>query len=415
MMMMTMTMKLASCTFLLFLSRTACAHKLATSSVRGLKTGGGSPEISSGGMAKIGLKMKMMMIAKKGAKSGKKAGMKMMMKAKKGEKSGKKAGMNAMGKMGSMKAGGKMMGNGGMKAKKGMEPKIIMESIDLGNRRPEGIASAAEAPYVYTSELFFGGIKKVNLETGEFEQIVEPYGYFARGAVGLKYYKGAIFAAGAGPQLGVPGLLYVYDSETGEEIAACAPPGISLFINDLVVYKGKVYVTDSGVNTIFVVDADAALKGECIVSSIELPEELFLDTTGQFLANGIVGYEGGLLLARSAGGLYYVDLNDESVREVVGTTNGDGLTLDGDTLYINEQMGFISVHKLSFKGGLVSVEFERNIMSDLFDTPTTSTLCGDYIVSVNARFGSLAIFGEEEGSPEYSEAFNVVSVDRFSE
>jgi hypothetical protein len=220
-------------------------------------------------------------------------------------------------RMGSMKAGRQMMGNGGMKAKKGMEPKSIMESIDLGNRRPEGIASAAEAPYVYTSEVFFGGIKKVNLETGEYKQIVEPYGYLARGAGGLKYYEGAIFAAGAGPQLGIPGLLYVYDSETGEEIVACAPPGISLFLNDLIVYKGKVYVTDSSVNTIFVVDADAALKGECIVSSIELPEELFLDATGtgQFFANGIVGYEGGLLIARSVGGLYYVDLNDEIVRE----------------------------------------------------------------------------------------------------
>ena len=134
----------------------------------------------------------------------------------------------------------------------------------------------------------------------------------------MKYYKGAIFAAGIGPQLGVPGLLYVYDSETGEEIVACAPLGITLFLNDLIVYKGKVYVTDSGVNTIFVVDADAALKGECSVSSIELPDELFLDPTGAILANGIVGYEGGLLVARSAGGLYYVDLSDESVREVVG-------------------------------------------------------------------------------------------------
>jgi sugar lactone lactonase YvrE len=384
--MMTM-MKLASCTFLLLLATTTGAHEVATSSVRGLKTGGGSPEVSAGGMEKSAVKMK-------------------MMKTKKGATSGKKAGM---------KTGGKMMSNGGMKAKKGMEPKSIMESIDLGNRRPEGIASAAaEAPYVYTSEVLFGGIKKVNLETGEYEQIVKPYGYFERAALGLAYYKGAIFAAGAGPQLGIPGLLYVYDSVTGEEIAACAPAGNSFFLNDVTVYKGKAYVTDSGINSISVVDADAALKGECIVSSIELPEALFFDTSGAILANGIIGYEGGLLVTRTAGGLYYVDLNDESVHEVVGTTNGDGLTLDGDTLYVNEQRGDISVYRLSFEGGLVSAEYERNIMSDLFDSPSTSTLCGDYIVSVNARFGSLALFGPDEGSPDYSETFNVVSVDRFS-
>jgi sugar lactone lactonase YvrE len=107
-----------------------------------------------------------------------------------------------------------------------------------------------------------------------------------------------------------------------------------------------------------------------------------LDTTGtgQFFANDIVGYEGGLLFTRSAGGLYYLNLNEERVHEVVGTTNGDALTLDGDTLYINEQMGFISVLRLSLEGGLVSVEYERSIMSDLYDTPTNSTLCGDFIV-----------------------------------
>ena len=99
-------MKLASCTFLLFLAGTTGANELATSNVRGLKTGGGSSEVSSGGMVKSGLKMK-------------------MMKAKKGENSGKKAGMNTMGKMGSMKAGGKMMGNGGMKAKKGAAPRAL--------------------------------------------------------------------------------------------------------------------------------------------------------------------------------------------------------------------------------------------------------------------------------------------------
>jgi hypothetical protein len=37
------------------------------------------------------------------------------------------------------------------------------------------------------------------------------------------------------------------------------------------------------------------------------------------------------------------------------------------------------------------------------------------MVSVNVRFGSLGIFGAEEGSPAFSETFNVVAVDRFSE
>jgi sugar lactone lactonase YvrE len=391
---MMMTMKLVSCTFLLLLVTATRADEVASSSVRGLKSGGGSVEGGSAGMEKSGVKMN-------------------MMKTKKGATSGKKAGMMG-GMMGGMKAGGKMMGNGGMKAKKGMKSKDIMESIDLGNRRPEGITTAGREPYVYTSELTFGGIKKVNLETGEFEQIVEPFGYFVRAAVGIEYYKGAIFVAGAGPGAGVPGLLYVYDSETGEDIAACAPMGNVGFINDVVVYKGKAYVTDSAVNSIMVVDADAALKGECIVSSIELPEELFVSLNGEFAANGIVDYEGGLLIARSIGGLYYVDLNNESVVEVLGTTNGDGIEVDGDTLYINEST-FISVWKLSLEGGLVNAEYERSIMSDLLDTATTSILYGDFIVTVNARFGTAPLFTPAEGSPDFPETFNVVSINLFSE
>jgi sugar lactone lactonase YvrE len=388
--MMIMTMKLVSCTFLLIMATATAADGVFISSVRGLKSGGGSGEMPAG-MEKGGVKMN-------------------MMKTKKGATSGKKAGM-----MGGMKGGGKMMGNGGMKAKKGMESKIIMESISIGNRRPEGITSVGGEPYVYTSEIFYGGIKKVNLETGESEQIVEPFGYFVRGGFGMDYYKGAIFVAGGGPGAGLPGLLYVYDSETGEDIAACAPTGNVGVLNDVIVYEGKAYVTDSAVNSIMVVDADAALKGECIVSSIELSEELFLSTTGEFLANGIVDYEGGLLVARSLGGLFYVDLDDESVVEVLGTTNGDGLVVDGDTLYINESTGIISVWRLSLEGSLVNAEFERSIMSDLFDFASTSIVYGDYIVSVNARFGTAAAFTPEEGSPDYPETFNVVSVYRFSE
>jgi hypothetical protein len=103
-MMMTM-MKFAFSSFLLLLATTTSALEVAYSSVRGLKTGDGSPEVSAGGgMEENSVKMK-------------------MMKTKKRATSGKKAGVNASGKKAGMKAGGKMMGNGGMKAKKGMEPK----------------------------------------------------------------------------------------------------------------------------------------------------------------------------------------------------------------------------------------------------------------------------------------------------
>jgi len=74
--------------------------------------------------------------------------------------------------------------------------------------------------------------------------------------------------------------LYFFDAITGDQLALCSPEGDVGFPNDVTVIDGKAYVTDSTVNSLMVVDVAAAVdNGECNVSSIELPVDIFTDTT----------------------------------------------------------------------------------------------------------------------------------------
>lgn len=152
----------------------------------------------------------------------------------------------------------------------------VMETISLGNKRPEGITRGPDN-YMYVTEMLFGGVKKVNVLTGEVEQVVPSYGFRERGAYGIVQYENALFVAGGGVSDGTPLMVYVYDAEKGKEIAACAPEGDDWYLlNGIAILGDYVFVTDSFCNKLLVMDIAAALKGTCNVFSIRTPSEYFL-------------------------------------------------------------------------------------------------------------------------------------------
>ena len=172
------------------------------------------------------------------------------------------------------------------------EDKIMpLETIPLGNKRPEGIA-AGPGDYLFVSEVLFGGVQRVNVLTGERKQIVPSFGLYRRGALGLAYYNGTLVVAGGGETdapFSPPASLYVYDAETGTELAQCAPSEDEgfVFLNDVTMIDSYAYVTDWYINKIMVVDVEAALDGDCVVKYIETPAEYFLSTPDTFpRANG---------------------------------------------------------------------------------------------------------------------------------
>jgi len=151
-----------------------------------------------------------------------------------------------------------------------------IQTISLGNKRPEGITQSPDGNSMFVTEMLYGGVKKVDILTGEIEQIVPSYGFLERGAYGILYHNDALFVAGGGVPDGTPVMLYLYDAETGEEIAACAPVGDAYLLNDVAILGNYAYVTDSYYNKLMVVDVEAALAGSCDVFSIKLPSEYFL-------------------------------------------------------------------------------------------------------------------------------------------
>lgn len=294
----------------------------------------------------------------------------------------------------------------------------IVSQVSLGNIRPEGVTEGPGST-VFVSELLFGGVRKVDLETGEVEQVVESPGFATRGSNGLWYSHGAIWVAGTGPGSGFPldAAVYVYDANSGEEIAACTFEGGG-FVNDVVVAGDTLFATDSTLPAIYTLNVDAALNGECLTGTIDLPPDVFTSTGfGEFKANGIVAYKEGLIVGNGgSGGIYFVNLNDVAVTQFISAVDSpvsDGLLVYGDILYSVENFfNQVAVYHLDYDNGdsFPSAERVGIVTSPLFDTPTTVAMYKDYLVLVNARFGiGLPAPGEADVST-FAETFDAVAV-----
>ena len=231
-------------------------------------------------------------------------------------------------------------------------PLDVDRSIPLGNLRPEGITKGPGST-VFVSQITYGGVSSVDIDTGAVHQIVPKSEFLARGALAIGYTGDAFIVPGGGP---VPfgfsqTAVYVYDANTGHDIATCIPlVGDDGFMNDVAIVDGKAYITDSGTPNLMVLDVDSAVKkGTCHVSSIALPNEFFdIDFPG---ANGIAAYGDGLLIATtSTGAAYFLNLKDNSVSQIIApgdAMSSNGLLVIDDMLYITQLNNIISVWNLS--------------------------------------------------------------------
>jgi len=159
---------------------------------------------------------------------------------------------------------------------------------DIGNIRPEGIyvlpegaagtMGLGDGTWALVSEFYYGGVKAVDLETGNITQIVSSAGFGERATIGLWYDDGIILACSGGEFVGpnITAAVNVFDAVSGELLAECVPEGGGIFMNDVTVINGLAYATDSFQNSVMVMELESAKAGECIVSAIETPEEIFL-------------------------------------------------------------------------------------------------------------------------------------------
>ena len=247
--------------------------------------------------------------------------------------------------------------------------------------RPEGIASGPKDSF-YVGSIPQGSVYRGSYRTGEGEVLVPPH--TGRNHTGLKvdWRHDRLFVAG-GPSKGI----YVYDSETGEDVASFSIPDAG-FINDVVLTREAAYFTDSQVQRFYRVKIGRHGRlGELEVIPITGD---FVYTSG-FNANGIeeVGNGRRLIMVKSnTGQLFSVKPRSGRSREIEldGTVmNGDGILLRGKTLYVvRNSDNRIAV--VDLKRDLREGEIEDELTDRLLDVPTTIAPFKQFVYAVNARF-----------------------------
>ncbi|HET6821710.1 MAG TPA: hypothetical protein VFH34_03620 [Anaerolineales bacterium] len=255
--------------------------------------------------------------------------------------------------------------------------------------QPEGIATG-KGPTFYVGSIPTGAVYRGNLRTGEGDVLVPAQE--GRAAIGLKYDErtGLLFVAG-----GPTGFAYIYNGETGENVAEIQLTTGPAFINDVIITQDAAYFTNSQQPVLYRVPLrkNGRLPGNPRVQELPLTGD-YVFTPDAFNANGIAATPNGdtLIIVNSVDGLLYnVDSNtgEATLIDLGGDTvqNGDGILLQGRTLYVvQNRLNQIAVVRLRAdftKGTIVDI-----ITDSDFRVPTTIARFGESLYAVNARFGT---------------------------
>ena len=295
---------------------------------------------------------------------------------------------------------------------------------------PEGIAANDKSGDFYVSSVVDGSIYRGNVSSRKAELFLRggPKQEDGRtSATGLKLDDEQLFVAGAGT-----GKVFIYNATSGELIRSFEAQGEDtprpVFLNDLAInpQTGDAYITDSFVPILWRVPAEEVKNSS---TPGELKPWLVLDDPPDqigpipyepgFNLNGIVATTDGrylLTVQSNTGKLYRIDTQTEQVTPVdlggAKLTNGDGLVLTGNTLYVIRNQGFITKISLgnNFKSGEV-VEDNITVPSPTDevdgDFPTTGALVGGRLLVVNSQFDE----GGPVGGADPEKPFTVAAMD----
>jgi sugar lactone lactonase YvrE len=270
--------------------------------------------------------------------------------------------------------------------------------------QPEGIAIHGKTFYV--GSIPTGAIFSGDLRTGSGQTLVQPVA--GRSSIGVEFDRrnDRLFVAGGGTGKG-----FVYDADDGSLIKEYQLTTLTpRFINDVVVTRGGAFFTDSNNKQLIRVSIgkDGALGAAA--EAIPLSGDLVMAAGNN--ANGIDATRDGkwlVIVQTNVGKLFRVNPRTGVTREIDlgggNVVNGDGILLEGRTLYVVEnRSNQIAVVKLSHR--LLKGKIKRLITDPLFDVPTTIDDVGDLLYAVNARFGTTG------PTPPAQAAYNLVQVEK---
>jgi hypothetical protein len=263
------------------------------------------------------------------------------------------------------------------------DPSNAPSRIDLPNGwAPEGITAGRNGT-AYVGSLADGAIAKVDTRTGMVSVLAA--GATGRVTVGLDYERRArrIWAAG-GPTSDV----HVFDARTGALLKTYH--FTSGFLNDVVVTRRAVYVTDSNIQQLIVIPLGKHGALPDASAAFTLPLTGDIAYTDGFNANGIVATHHALVLVQSNTGLLFrVNPRTGATKQVdtggASLTFGDGLELHGHRLFVvRNQLN--QVDELRLHEHATRATFERTITSPDLAIPTTTAFIRGGLWTVNARF-----------------------------
>ena len=262
------------------------------------------------------------------------------------------------------------------------------ETIPLPNGwQPEGIAIGRGTTF-YVGSIPTGAIFRGDLRTGQGAPFIPAAS--GRAAIGLDFDRGRLFVAGGGTGKG-----FVYDATTRELLRELqlATGGDPTFVNDVAVTKRAAWFTDSNRAVLYRLPLSKNGQPAASAQVVALTGDFQLEAG--FNLNGIDATPNGktlVVVQSGTGKLFRVTTAGVTTEIDLGgatVTNGDGILLQGRTLYVvRNRDNQIAVITLS--NGLASGTVTRTITDPDFDVPTTIDRLGKRLYAVNARFGTPA-------------------------
>jgi len=258
---------------------------------------------------------------------------------------------------------------------------------------PEGVAWDPATQTFFTGTVTDGTIYRGTLGDTSVDVWIEASSTSPTSAVGMKVWDGRLYVAG-----GASGLIKVYDIATATLVGGFET-GVGGFLNDLVVNRYGVFVTDSVRPVLWHITPELLAAGFGTPESISLSPEI--PFASPFNLNGIVDFKDGreLVVVHSGlGTLYRIDLSfasgaggsveDRTITQIdAPTVNGDGLLVDQGMLIAvvggppSAQLVFLD---LSADHSSASLLFTRTDAT--FQRPSTIARAHNTYLVVNADF-----------------------------
>lgn len=254
---------------------------------------------------------------------------------------------------------------------------------------PEGITYQPSTNSFYVGSTNGGAVYRgVNNPKGArtIELFLPAGGDNRTAVVGMKVDRlGRLFIAG-----GATGFIWIYDTSTKDLLFSTKINQTGGFLNDVAIAPdGSAYFTDSLLPFLYRVFQDA--KGDFQVERIDLAQS-GIEYVAGFNLNGLVITPNGrylLTVQSNTGALFRLDLRTRLARQIdtegATFTSGDGLSLNGDTLYVaRNSLNTIVAFKLEdqFTEGRTI----GSITDPTFDFTTTMVQVGNRFLVVNSQF-----------------------------